>query len=48
MQPIWRTKQKKFPLLGIEIYSRVLVLVLIVLSSRLAAFKGLYYNFLKY
>ena len=23
MQPIWRTKQKKFSLLGIEIYSRV-------------------------
>ena len=23
MQPIWRTKQKKFSLLGIEIYSHV-------------------------
>ena len=36
MQPIWRTKQKKFTFLGIEIYSRVKNLI--VLSSKLAAF----------
>ena len=35
MQPIWRTKQKKFSFLGIEIYSHVKK-NLIVLSSRLA------------
>ena len=28
MQPIWGTKQKKFPLLGIEIYSRVIFFLL--------------------
>ena len=37
MYPIWRTKQNKFLLLGIEICSRVKK-NLIVLSSRLAAF----------
>ena len=36
MQPIWRTKQKKFSLLGIEICSHVKNLI--VLSSKLAAF----------
>ena len=36
MQPIWRTKQKKFSLLGIEIYSHAKNLI--VLSFRLASF----------
>ena len=37
MQSIWRTKQKKFSLLGIEVYSHFF-LNRIFLSSRLAAF----------
>ena len=34
---LWRTKQKKFSLLGIDVYSHVKT-ILIVLSSRLVAF----------